>query len=298
MFTPRITLDQWRAFHAVVTYGGYAQAANALNRSQSAISYNVQQLQSQLGLQLLEIRGRRAELTGIGQVMLTRAQHLLQQAQDLETFAAAIEQGWEPEIRLVVDAAFPSDTLMQCLAEFSSQCPNIRVRLNEVVLSGAEEALQNGDAELVIGGIIPKGRLEDTLLRLSFIAVAHPDHALHALNRKLSEHDLSLHTQVVIRDSGTQFQLDSGWLNAENRWSVGSIQKSIDCLTAGLGFAWLPQHDIRRHLEDGSLKPLMLEHGASYDANLYLLFADVHNPGPGTRKLAQIIRDRVSKQNR
>ena len=54
----KTTLEQWRMFKAVVEYGGYAQAADAIHKSQSTISYGVHKLQEQLGVQLLEVEGR------------------------------------------------------------------------------------------------------------------------------------------------------------------------------------------------------------------------------------------------
>ena len=293
MNSPKITLDQWRAFHAVVTCGGYAQAAKMLNRSQSSVSYNVQQLQNQLGLELLKIQGRKAELTDIGRNLLNRTQHLLQQAQDIETFAAVVEQGWEAEIRLVVDTAFPSDILMRSLKKFSMLCPNTRVQLTEVVLSGAEDALNDRQAELVIGSSVPTGQLQDSLIELQFLAVAHPDHQLHQLKRVLTESDLSQQTQVVIRDSGKYAPQNIGWLNAENRWSVSSIEKAIDAISAGLGFGWLPERSIQQQLNSRKLKALNLRDGSIYSAALYLIFANKENPGPGTKRLATIIRDEV-----
>jgi DNA-binding transcriptional LysR family regulator len=295
MNSPKISLDQWRAFHAVVSCGGYAQAAKLLNRSQSSVSYNVQQLQNQLGLELLKIQGRKAELTGIGRNLLTRTQHLLQLAQDIETFAASVEQGWEAEIRLVVDTAFPSDILMRSLKKFSVLCPNTRVQLTEVVLSGAEDALNEHQAELVIGSSVPTGYLQDSLMEMQFIAVAHPDHHLHQLDRKLTESDLLQQTQVVIRDSGKFATQDIGWLNAENRWSVSSIEKAINAVSAGLGFGWLPQRSIQQQIDNHQLKALNLRDGSIYSAALYLLYANKENPGPGTERLAAIIREEVRR---
>ena len=41
---PTISLDQWRALIAVVDAGGYAQAAEVLHKSQSAVTYAVQKI--------------------------------------------------------------------------------------------------------------------------------------------------------------------------------------------------------------------------------------------------------------
>ena len=59
----KVSLDQWRAFVGVVDAGSYAAAAERLHRSQSTLSHAVAQLQSLLGVDVFEIRGRRAVLT-------------------------------------------------------------------------------------------------------------------------------------------------------------------------------------------------------------------------------------------
>ena len=64
----KVSLDQWRALQAVVDYGGYAQAAAQMHRSQSSVSHAVAKLQTQLGVPLLRIEGRRAVLTTAGEV--------------------------------------------------------------------------------------------------------------------------------------------------------------------------------------------------------------------------------------
>ena len=67
---PRISLEQWRALQAVVDAGGYAvQAAAKLHKSQSAITYAVQKIEALLKLKIFELRGRKARLTGSGEVL-------------------------------------------------------------------------------------------------------------------------------------------------------------------------------------------------------------------------------------
>ena len=63
-----ISLEQWRALVAVVDAGGYTRAADALNKTQSSVTYAVQKVESLLGVKAFEIRGRRARLTPVGEV--------------------------------------------------------------------------------------------------------------------------------------------------------------------------------------------------------------------------------------
>ena len=87
MFRPKSTFEQWRIFQAVVDCGGYAQAAEALNKSQSSLNHAVAKLQQSLGLALLEVRGRKAVLTPAGEIFLKRARQLSQQVEELENLA-------------------------------------------------------------------------------------------------------------------------------------------------------------------------------------------------------------------
>ena len=291
MKTPRVTLDQWRALQTVVDTGGYAQAAEKLHRSQSSVSYTVSKLQDQLGIPLLQIEGRKAQLTDAGRVVLDRSRQLVRQASELEAFAHNLGRGWESEIRLVVDAAFPTPLIMNVLQEFQPQNRGSRVQLREVILSGAEEALRDGLADLVIGAWVPQGFLGDHLMETEFVAVAHPNHALHQLGRELTSADLTGHVQVVIRDSGVSKPVDFGWLGAEQRWSVTRIETAVATIANGLGFGWLPHHQIESKLADLTLKTLPLREGGSYGAPLYLIFAQPNNVGPAATKLAELFRE-------
>jgi DNA-binding transcriptional LysR family regulator len=125
---------------------------------------------------------------------------------------------------------------------------------------------------------------------VEFVAVAHPDHSLHKMNRELSFQDLESQLQVVIRDSGRQQPRDVGWLGAEQRWTVGSLGTAATFVGSGLGFAWLPRHMIARELREGLLKPLPLDQGGSRHPVFYL-YSNKDKPlGPATQILIELLR--------
>jgi len=294
MNSPRVSLDQWHALQAVIDYGGYAQAAEHLNRSQSTVSYAVAQLQHLLGIELLEIKGRKAVLTDAGRILLQRSRQLVSDASAIEQQAKHLNTGWEAEVRLAAEAAYPTQCLMSALKQFEPYTKNTRIRLEEVVLSGAEEALLNGDADLIITAYIPHGFIGEDLMQVEFVAVAHPDHPLHQLNRSLSTHDLSRETHVILSDSG-QKGIDSGWISESRRWTTSSPETAHKLISNGLGFGWLPAHGIQQQLKSNELKELPLEHGERSTAQLYLVYAN-HQLGPGTQKLAEILKEVQLKQ--
>lgn len=287
----RTTLEQWRMLKAVVEHGGFAQAAEAVHKSQSTINHAVHKLQDRLGLPLLEVRGRKAQLTEAGALMLRRAEQLLEQAAQLEDVARSLASGTEAEIRLAVDEVYPPDFLAGALEAFSQGFPNTRVQLQETVLSGGAEHLLAGEVDLLVAGAVPQGFIGAPILRAEFVAVAHPDHPLHRLDRPLTLQDLQQHRQVVIRDSARGERRDSGWLGAEQRWTVSHVATSADMIARGMGFAWLPKSRVAASLAADSLRELPLAQGSRRYTELYLVYADREAAGPAALQLGKLLTD-------
>lgn len=285
----RSTLEQWRMFRAVVEHGGFAQAAEAIHKSQSSINHAVHKLQSQLGLQLLEVVGRKAQLTDAGELMLRRAGQLIDQAEQLETIAESLSQGDEAELRVAVDEIYSQHCLAEALAQLSTEFPNTRVELVESVLSGGPERLLQGEVDLLVAGSVPPGFLGEPLMDVEFIAVSHPKHALHGAQRPLNLQDLASERQIVVRDSSTGQRVDSGWLGAEQRWTVSHVATSIAMIKRGMGFAWLPVTRIRDDLARGSLRELPLERGSRRRVSLFITYADSDKAGPATCRLGELL---------
>lgn len=295
MLNPRVALDQWRAFIAVVETGGYARAAETVHKTQSSVSYAVQKIEQLLDVKLFEKQGRRAQLTHAGEVLYRRSKNLVERADALERGAGGLGADWDPELRLAVDIVFPTWVLLCSLQHFGEERPQTRIQLFETVLGGTDEALYERAVELAITTYIPQGFSGDPLMRIRFIAAAHPDHPLHQLGRALTLDDLREQRHLVIRDSAVQHARDSGgWFGADQRWTVSNKATQVAAACKGMGFAWFPEDAIRKELESGSLKHLPMREGAERFGEVYLVFADPDFPTPSALRMAEILRKDVA----
>lgn len=293
MTAPRIALEQWQAFVAVVEAGSYARAAEVLHKSQSTLTYGVQRIEALLGVKLFELRGRKAVLTATGQLLYQRGRALVDEAMLLERSARAVSAGWEAEIRIGVEMIFPNWLLLRCLDAFGAESPHTRIELVESVISGTREAIEQGTVDLALTPHVPEGCAAEPLMRVRFVAAAHPEHALHRLRRKLTFRDLRAHRHLVVRDTGAARSKASVSIDAAQRWTVSQLSTSIEAARAGLGFAWFPADHIRAELAEGLLKPLPLGESSERYAQLYLVVPDPELAGPGVRRLADIVRSAV-----
>jgi len=288
-----ISLEQWRTLVTVVEAGGYAQAAEVLHKSQSAVTYAVQKIEQQLGVKAFEIQGRKAVLTATGRMLYRRALALVNEAGDLEKAARNLSAGWEAEIGLAVEILFPTWLLIDCLARFGEESPQTRIEVIESVLAGTPEALLKGQAELAISPRVPPGFAGDPLITMKLAAVAAPDHPLHHLGRELTYRDLGNYRHLTVRDTGVNRDRRALTVEVEKRWTVSHLATAIEAVKSGHGFSWFPLERIRDDLAAGTLKPLPLREGLEKKVELYLIMADPDFAGPGVRRLAEIIRAEV-----
>jgi len=287
-----VTLEQWKALISVVDSGGYEKAAEALHKSQSSVTYAVQKLQSQLGVKAFEVKGRKAVLTPTGQFLYRRARALVEEADATERAARKLSAGWEAEIGLAVEVAFPTWLLLQCLDRFGAESPHTRIEVIESVLGGTTEALLLGQAQIAITGMLPQGFTGDLLMPIRFLPAAHPGHPLHKLGRPVTMQDMQAHRQLVVRESSAK-RATKPRLEAAQRWTVSHMTTSIEAASKGFGYGWYPEYRIRDEIAAGTLKPLPLREGGESLAQLYLVFADRDAAGAGTLRLAAIIREMV-----
>lgn len=294
MKNPRVSLEQWLAFKTVVDCGSYAMAAQTLNKSQSSISYAIARLNEQLPQPVLILDGRKAVMTDAGQVLYRHAERLLNQASQAEAIASSLALGFESEVAIAVDVLVEVGSLVCAFEEFSQEFPHTRIRVLETSLSGTTEALLEKTADLVIGTKTPPGFQSRPLLQVKMIPVAAPGHPLVKNREDVSELELRSMRQVVLGDTGTFREQDSGWLQADQRWTVSHFSTSIKLLRSGLVFAFIPQNWIEDELAEGSLQRIPLAPSMDRLLQVHMMLADNQAAGPATKALYETIFEKLS----
>lgn len=288
-----ISLEQWRALVGVVDAGTYALAADLLGKSQSSVSYAVNQIEERTGVELFRIQGRKAVLTVEGKALYLRAKYLLAEAGRIEKAAAEMAVGHEAELRLAVDIMFPPAILLESIKRFAAERPTTRLEIYETVVAGSMELLADGQVDVAIAPELPNGFLGEPIMRVQFLPVAAPSHPLHRLE-KVTLNDLRDHHHLIIRDSGARKVDQGAWQVSQNRIIFSQTSTSIEAARRGVGFSWYAETLIGADLEAGTLKELPLAEPARRSAELFLVFRDAVGASPGVRRLMEILRCMVS----
>jgi DNA-binding transcriptional LysR family regulator len=281
------TLDEWEILHAVVQLGGFAPAAEQLNRSQSTISYAMARLQEKLGVKLFELKGRKAHLTELGRLLLADAEPHLAGFHQLEQRARSLASGGESEIRLSVDSIFPNDRLFAALLEFRRLFPYVHLKLRQSAFLSSDSEFSAHNAHLCISGLISREYFVHPILEIRMLAVAQRDHPLHSLERHVSRADMMQHTLAIIEgiSSGSTKRQPRG--PAQRFLPVSTIEAAIDAVHSGLCFGWLPEYRIQSFLDTGELRSLRMQAGGVRHVRLNLVCKDLSSSSKELIALAE-----------
>jgi DNA-binding transcriptional LysR family regulator len=285
----KTTIDEWEILHAVVQLGGFAPAAEQLNRSQSTISYAISRLQEQIGIKLFEQRGRKAHLTEAGRVLLADAEPHLAGFHQLEQRALSLASGGQSEIRLSVDSIFPNERLFAALAEFARRFPYVHQKLRQTTFISADSEFSVHNAHLCVVGLMSREYFVKPILDIRMTAMAHRDHPLHSPNRQISRIDMMQHMLVVIEGGGSGTVKRQPSSPAQRFLPVSTIEAAIDAVRSGLCFGWLPEYRTQKFLESGEFLALRMPVGGTREVRLNLVCKDSNLDSREMNALADLL---------
>lgn len=263
---PKVSLEQWVIFQAVVETGSFAKAAEQLYKSQSAISYHINKLQEVIGLQLFEMNGRKADLTEAGQLILKRSQKIINQLRQLEQSINNYQQGVEHELTIMVDELFPIELLSIALKRLEQHYPTTHVTIINHSKALDYQSLQNAKAHCAISKNLINTDSE-LLMQLDCQAYAHPNYLLHNENSST----VTSHQRQIMHSSSMANQLPNSNLPCCH-WQVDSLAMMMELIANKQGYGWLPNI----HVEKSTLPltPLVASQNHKIQQPLYLTAVD------------------------
>ncbi len=241
-------LRQLRSFVAVAEALHFRRAAERLHLAQPALSRQIQNLESELGVTLLERTRRRVQLTEAGATLLRHARSLLTRAQEAAQaaqLAARGRTGWV-RIRFVGSASY--DVLPRSLKLFRDRSPGVEVILTEMPTGEQVQALR--EHRIHLGFVRPpihgEGLALETIQREPLVVALPRGHAL-ARRRTLNLRALAREPFVLSPRTPRPSWIDY-IVGLANRagfdprivQETAEIQTALSLVSAGVGISVVP----------------------------------------------------------
>lgn len=258
-----ITLDQARAFDAIVRLGTIQKAAKELHKGHSAILYMIQSLEQQTNIKVFDRSTYRNQLSAQGEIVLKYCRELLSIHDELSAVCQRLRQGWEPKIHLIYDGVVDFNIIAQALLKTQKKDIPTEYKIQAGFLDEVEKMFQaeNADLMLTILPIQHPHVISVPLEPIEMLLVAHKNHPLVSIksNKKISISQLKKQNFVVVRNSYLPLGLSTDGLQFNSNIVVNDFPTKREAIERNLGFGWLPKYLIERQLKLGTLKIIKSE---------------------------------------
>src|ERR1700686_3183650 len=143
-------LRHLRYFLAAAEALSFTKAAAQLRIAQPALSRRVQDLEEEIGVDLLKRSPRGVTLTGEGKLFLEKTRHLLKLADESVEQVRALARGQYGDLHIGYSPSPTVEILPPALAAFQKAFPGVNVLPHDASQREVAEGLKNGTLELAI----------------------------------------------------------------------------------------------------------------------------------------------------
>lgn len=144
------TIKQLQYLVALHEHGHFGRAAEASFVSQSTLSAGIRELESLLGVTLVERSRRVVRFTPLGEQVVAKAHRLLREAEELSDLVQASGKPLAGELRMSVIPTIAPFLLPRILPRLRKERPNLKLFLREETSDHAVESLHHGRADCVL----------------------------------------------------------------------------------------------------------------------------------------------------
>jgi LysR family hydrogen peroxide-inducible transcriptional activator len=263
------TIKQLQYLVALREHGHFGRAADACFVTQSTLSAGLRELESLLGVTLVERTRRVVRFTALGEKIADKALRVIRESEELAALARSQGKPLHGELRLGVIPTIAPFLLPAMLPRLRSQLPDLKLYLREETSQAACEALHRGQLDCVLLALpFACGDVESVALLDDRLFVAFP--AGEAPPDELVEVDSIDENRMLLLEDG--HCLKDHALSACNRPELRahaammgtSLHTLVQMVDNGLGLTFIPAMAIEAGILDGThvdAKPLRSDHG-------------------------------------
>ncbi|MCF1425092.1 LysR family transcriptional regulator [Lactiplantibacillus plantarum] len=286
--------QQMQYFIAIVNNHSFTQAAVDCHISQSAISQQMKELESQLGVKLLNRKGRSFEVTEAGQYFYSHSQDILVDVDQLIKKTIKIEKNDEVELRVGYLRSFGTAEFLQTVSKFTQEFPKVKIKISSGTHEELYELLQTGKIDLNFSDQrrALSNEYQNEFLTASEFMVA-VNNSLPVEAQKIDVADLVDIPCILIIDGNQQVSEKEYYRNVLGVKSEFVIAKSYDeaqmLIASNQGYLIINQR-MRTQLDKDIVKMISLIKGDRKLIQNYYAYWQANNSGYYIETFAELLK--------
>jgi DNA-binding transcriptional LysR family regulator len=295
---PRTDLNDLQAFLAVARERSFTRAAAKLGVSQSALSQTVRGLEARLGLRLLTRTTRSLAPTEAGERLLRTLGPALDDIASTLVGLSELREKPSGTIRITATENAARAALWPALVKLLPEYPDIHVEI-AIGYGLTDIVAERFDAGVRPGEIVAKDMISVRIGPDMRMAVVGSPEYFAKRPRPKAPQDLTAHNCINLRlptHGGLyawEFEKNRRELNVrvEGQLVFNTAAMLLDAALEGFGLAYLPEEQVRTHLEAGRLIRVLADWCPPFPG-YHLYYPSRRQPTPAFALLVEALRYR------
>ena len=157
-----VTLRQLRAYVAVLEAASFSEAAKAMHLSQAALSGLIKELETRVGVRLLNRTTRKVSASAVGETFAPMARRVLSNLDEALDNLTNLKELRRGLVRVAAPETLSCTLLPELIAGYNDSHPGVDVRFDDVPIQEVLAGLQNGSTDIGFGpaGVVPDQSVE------------------------------------------------------------------------------------------------------------------------------------------
>jgi DNA-binding transcriptional LysR family regulator len=251
-------------FSKIAEYQSFTKAATELNIDKSTVSYNLSQLESRLGVRLLNRSTRSVTLTEAGLGYYRYCKQIVETAEEAEQFTATLGNEAVGLLRVAALNDFAQIFIPKVIQPFMDANPRVDMELIlgyrniDIIKERIDVALRFGIVPLEDSDLVSKKILDDELGLFCSPSFIEKYGVLDDVNKindfNLIELFMGPHVQLKIHKDSCEHEIDM-----KGRFKVNDLISAKDAALSGLGIAALSKLLSQEAVANNQLVPLLTD---------------------------------------
>ncbi|WP_099158286.1 LysR family transcriptional regulator [Virgibacillus ndiopensis] len=270
-----------QTFVLAAEYENFRMVAEKLYITQPAVTFQIRQLEKELGDKLFVKNGRHIRLTEFGRLFHKEAKEIMAQYEKSLTQLNRYQQGFHKTIRIAISPLMAETILPSILARYTKKFPNVELSIQVLESNKISNAVENGEVDIGLSSLSGFSTVKSLKFHEEPVSLVCSHDGYDSETGPIIDAHNLLERNIIFTDNHPTYwgtikeQLKTSLLTYK-LMKVNQSHITKRFVLEGIGVSFLPKSIINREILEGSLLEVPVPFLTLPTASMYILYKYKH----------------------
>ncbi|SFA74985.1 LysR family transcriptional regulator, repressor for citA [Lentibacillus halodurans] len=268
-------------FVAAAEYENFRMAAEKLFITQPAVTFQIRQLENEIGDKLFVKNGRKIILTETGRLFHQEAKRILGQYEKSLSQINRYRQGYDKTIRIAISPLLADTILPSVLRAYTKQHPNVEISIQVLESRQISDDVESGNVDIGLSCLRGNSAVNTFKFHEESVVLVSNHDGYDAESGPIIDAKELLEHNIMLTDNHPAYWDDikaqlKKYLSPYKLMKVSQSHIAKRFVLEGIGVSFLPKSIINREIMEGRLLEIPVSFMTLPTASMYIIYKYEH----------------------